>query len=291
MLLLTRLMDHSLDEGYAEAAARRTAAGTTPGAAAGARHRPLLLLGLALVAGVLAAGAARQYTAAPIAEEHREQLMGRVEDETAAADRLQEQVDTVRAEVDAARRAALDGDELQERLALPELLAGATPVTGPGLSLVLDDAEGSEAGDAGVDPRSGTFGDAGRIRDRDLQRVVNGLWQAGAEAVSVNGQRLTALSAIRAAGEAILVDNTPLAPPYTILAIGDGPRVLDGFQTSADGYYLDALRENYRIRVESSVEPELRLPAASSLALRLAEPEAGAGGAVSPAPSASASKR
>ncbi|CAM5647734.1 membrane protein [Streptomyces purpurascens] len=55
-----------------------------------------------------------------------------------------------------------------------------------------------------------------------MQRVVNGLWESGAEAVSINGQRLTALSAMRAAGDAILVDNKPLVPPYTVLAVGAG---------------------------------------------------------------------
>ena len=47
--------------------------------------------------------------------------------------------------------------------------------------------------------------------DRDLQVIVNGLWAAGAEAIAVNGQRLTACSAIRSAGEAILVDFRPLS--------------------------------------------------------------------------------
>ena len=83
-----------------------------------------------------------------------------------------------------------------------------------------------------------------------MQRVVNGLWESGAEAVSINGQRLTALSAIRAAGDAILVDNKPLVPPYTVLAVGDGQRLSTRFQDSADGLYLHALQENYGIRTE-----------------------------------------
>ena len=84
----------------------------------------------------------------------------------------------------------------------------------------------------------GAATDIGRVRDRDLQRVINGLWESGAEAISINGQRLTALSAIRAAGDAILVDNRPLVPPYTVLAVGDGERLSRRFQNSADGVYL-----------------------------------------------------
>ena len=56
----------------------------------------------------------------------------------------------------------------------------------------------------------------GRVLDRDLQELVNGLWAAGAEAVSVDGQRLTARTAIRSAGEAVLVDFRPLSPPYVV---------------------------------------------------------------------------
>jgi len=105
-----------------------------------------------------------------------------------------------------------------------------------------------------------------------MQRVVNGLWESGAEAVSINGQRLTALSAIRAAGDAILVDNKPLVPPYTVLAVGDGQRLSTKFQNSADGQYLHALKENYDIRTSISVESDVRLAAAPSVIVRTAQP-------------------
>ena len=89
-----------------------------------------------------------------------------------------------------------------------------------------------------------------------MQRVVNGLWESGAEAVAINGQRLTALSAIRAAGDAILVDNKPLVPPYTVLAVGDGERLSTAFQDSADGQYLHVLQENYGIRTSISAQDD-----------------------------------
>lgn len=102
--------------------------------------------------------------------------------------------------------------------------------------------------------------------------MVNGLWESGAEAISINGQRLTALSAIRAAGDAILVDNKPLVPPYTVLAVGDGERLSTAFQNSGDGQYLDALRKNFHIRTGISVEDDIRLPAAPSVIVRTAQP-------------------
>lgn len=152
------------------------------------------------------------------------------------------------------------------------ILSGAVEVHGPGVKLVVDDAKEATTGGDGNPRETSGFSDTGRVRDRDMQRVVNGLWASGAEAVSVNGQRLTALSAIRAAGEAILVDNKPLVPPYTVLAVGDGKSLSTRFQNSADGLYLNALQENYGIRTAIFVADDLRLPAAPSVIVRTAQP-------------------
>lgn len=111
------------------------------------------------------------------------------------------------------------------------ILSGAVAVRGPGVKLVVNDAkEATQGGDGNPRETSG-FSDTGRVRDRDMQRVINGLWESGAEAVSINGQRLTALSAIRAAGDAILVDNKPLVPPYTVLAVGTANGSAPGSRT------------------------------------------------------------
>jgi uncharacterized protein YlxW (UPF0749 family) len=83
---------------------------------------------------------------------------------------------------------------------------------------------------------------------------------------------LTALSAIRAAGDAILVDNKPLVPPYTVLAVGDGERLSTRFQDSADGLYLHALEDNFGIRATIATEGDVRLPAAPSVIVRTAQP-------------------
>lgn len=141
------------------------------------------------------------------------------------------------------------------------------------MKLVVDDADETDQGTDGPRGTSG-FADTGRVRDRDMQRVVNGLWESGAEAVAVNGQRLTALSAIRAAGDAILVDNRPLVPPYTVLAVGDGKKLAARFRASADGQYLQALHDGFDIRTSLSAQEEVRLPVAPSLIVRTAEPKA-----------------
>lgn len=272
MSLLTNVMDHSLDEGYAEAAARRETEGAV-GMPKTVRAKLGLAAGLVLAALVVTVGAANARLAAPVVAKERQELIDRIERETTAADKLENGVDTLRADVSARQRVALKKDGGGEQADLVSILSGATDVHGPGVKLVVNDAKEASTGGDGTNPRETSgFSDTGRVRDRDMQRVVNGLWESGAEAVSVNGQRLTALSAIRAAGDAILVDNKPLVPPYTVLAVGDGQRLSTRFQNSADGLYLHALQENYGIRTSISAEGDVRLSAAPSVIVRTAEP-------------------
>ncbi|GAA3024738.1 DUF881 domain-containing protein [Streptomyces lactacystinicus] len=269
MSLLTNVMDHSLDEGYAEAAAARGGARDSriPGTWQG-----LLTLGagLALVGGVVTVGAVNAHKAEPSLAKERDALIHRINDSNTSADQLQKQVQELRLKVDSTQQQALasgDGD--------PGGLSGAVglgPVAGPGLKLVLEDATGTGAG-GNVDPRAGQgFSNSGRLRDRDLQLVVNGLWGSGAEAIAINGQRLTALSAIRAAGEAVLVDNRPLVPPYSIQAVGDGSKLLTAFEKDMAGQYLRLLQEQYGIKSTLSVQKNLTLPAAVGVTLRTAQP-------------------
>jgi uncharacterized protein YlxW (UPF0749 family) len=271
MSLLTNVMEHSLDDGYAEAAARRGEVGTSrlPKALGGKLG---LAAGLVLAAVVVTLGAAQAQVSAPTEAKERQKLIDRVQTETKSADALQKSVDSLRDTVSTEQRAALKhhGGDGNQTL---ELLAAATPVQGPGVKLVVNDAKEASQSDTGGPRESDGFSDTGRVRDHDMQRVVNGLWVSGAEAITVNGQRLTALSAIRAAGDAILVDNRPLAPPYTVLAIGDGKRLSTAFQSSADGRYLRVLQDDYGIRASVSVQDKLQLAAAPSLIVRYAKPD------------------
>lgn len=273
MSLLTNVMEHSLDDGYAEASARRAEGGGMPRTL---RAKLGLAAGLVVAAAIVTLGAAEARIAAPVLAKEREELIDRVQAQTEGADALEQDVETLRADVEERQRKALNVQG-GEGGATVSLLAGATAVQGPGVKLVVDDAKNTDQGGGGPRESSG-FSDTGRVRDRDMQRVVNGLWESGAEAIAINGQRLTALSAIRAAGDAILVDNRPLVPPYTVLAVGDGSKLRAAFQDSADGQYLRVLKEDFGIRTSISDEETVRLPAAPSLIVRTAEPKtAGAG--------------
>ena len=82
------------------------------------------------------------------------------------------------------------------------------PRAGPGVRVVVDDAPGADSA-------------RNQVLDTDLQRLVNGLWEAGAEAIAINGQRLTNLSTIRHAGGRDHGERRSLRPPYVVSAIGN----------------------------------------------------------------------
>ena len=108
------------------------------------------------------------------------------------------------------------------------LLSGATAVDGPGVKLVVDDAKDAERRAVAARASPPASPTPGGCATATCSAWSTGCGQSGAEAISINGQRLTALSAIRAAGDAILVDNRPLVPPYTVLAVGDGKQLSHG---------------------------------------------------------------
>ncbi|WP_377272598.1 DUF881 domain-containing protein [Peterkaempfera sp. SMS 1(5)a] len=280
MSLLTSVMDHSLDDGYAEAARSRGQYGTSRMPSA-ARGRLVVGLGLALAAVVITVGGVQAHEAAPTLAKERQELIDRINAADSSADRLQHDIEQLRSRVSTAQQQALRSTGADRGLQELGVLAGTVAASGPGVKLVVNDAPEAGTVEGGTNPRDdGGFGNSGRVRDRDLQLVVNGLWQAGAEAISINGQRLTALSAIRAAGDAILVDNRPLVPPYTVLSIGNGAQLSSAFQAGVGGRYLKLLQDNYGIRADISVQGHVDVPAAAGVTLRYASPAgAGTGGA------------
>ncbi|MDQ2686966.1 MAG: DUF881 domain-containing protein [Armatimonadota bacterium] len=108
---------------------------------------------------------------------------------------------------------------LTKELNQANFLAGLTDVQGPGLIVVLNDSKMQIAG--GSPSALAIPGAPNLIHDTDINQTVNELKAAGAEAISVNNQRLVGTSPIRCAGPTIYVNNTPQTPPYMIRAIGD----------------------------------------------------------------------
>ncbi|GAA2439460.1 DUF881 domain-containing protein [Actinomadura vinacea] len=271
-----------LDPGYAEAAARRRAAGRDRAPGHGRLLRagvPAVLIGIGMLVAVAGAEVRRSE---PVAAAQRSRLIAEIRDRTARTDGLQRRLDALREQTQRQRAAALErsaaGQRAREDVAAAGDAAAATAVSGPALVLILDDAPR----EGGAERRGRP--DEGRVYDQDLQILVNGLWAAGATAIGINGQRLTPTTAIRTAGEAVLVDYRPLSAPYEVTALGGaagGPAALEReFLASAAGRRAELLRERYGIRVETRVRDRARLPGAGALRLRYArapEPRRGAG--------------
>jgi uncharacterized protein YlxW (UPF0749 family) len=125
----------------------------------------------------------------------------------------------------------------------------------------------------------------GQVLDIDLQTVTNELWRDGAEAISINGQRLIATSTIRTAGQAILVDFVPLTEPYQISAIG--PRNLGvTLRDSPTGAQYERFISSYGMHFTITSHDNLSLPAAPDPQLQYAT-TGPAPAPVSPSPSPS----
>lgn len=268
MTLITSMLERPLDPGYAAAAQQRREQGLP--ASTGTR-RPLLIVWL-LIIGVLigmSTASLRSHDGARAGA--RADLIAQIETRQKAVDEQGTSVRGLRVEIDAAT-ARLDPDLVgtrEEELESMRISSGLVPVRGEGLRITLDDAPGSETSADG-DPRTGTS-DEGRVRSKDLQIITNGLWSSGAEALAVNGQRLTSRTAIRFAGEAILVNFRPLTRPYTIEAVGSSDDLQTGFAESAAGSYLTGLRTNYAIKTSLTTQDDLHLPGATSVSTRQAE--------------------
>lgn len=273
MSLLVDVMTHTLDEGYAERAARRD-----DGQPAGRSGRAVVAVTLVLLGVVTGTAVAHVRERAEAASGLRESLAEQVRARSAESDRLAAQATALRTEVVALRDDALAADSagsaLADRVRSLELAVGTLPVTGPGVEVTLDDAAPDEQLGQESEPRGGTALE-GRVLDRDLQELVNGLWAAGAEAVAVNGVRLSARSAVRSAGEAILVDFRPLSPPYRVEAVGRPADLEVELLDSRAGRYLETLASISGITVELRRRDELTLPAATEPQLRAARPATG----------------
>ena len=268
MSLLVDMSAAALDPSYAEAAARRRYGGA----------RPRLSLSRRLLVGVLLVGLGTGVAAAQTRQRadeigaSRRALLDDVRDRTIETDRLAAEAASLRSSVSRtraqARGADARGQEAAAQVAALELASGTVAVEGPGVQVTLDDAAG--AGSDSSD-RGGQAGD-GRVFDRDIQDVVNALWAAGAEAISVNDQRLTSQTAIRSAGEAVLVDLRPLSPPYQLRAIGDVDTLEPRFVDSPTARRFQTWTSLYGIGFQVRRADRLRLPAAGSPDLRLARP-------------------
>jgi uncharacterized protein YlxW (UPF0749 family) len=252
MDLLNQIIRQPIDPDYALAAA----AGSEP------PTRGRWKLGvLAMIIGALFAVAALQTTsAAPALQSERSELISRIQTAEHEQDELRGRVTSLTEDISTLRAAALGDDGaarlVESQISMLDPVVGNVAVTGPGVLIVVDDSPSAAA-----DARD-------RVLDIDLQVLANGLWEAGAEAISINGHRLSNLTAIRSAGDAITVDYRSLTRPYRVEAIGDGRTLQARFVESSAGAWWNDLAQNRRMRYEISDVKQLDLAADPGLVLR-----------------------
>jgi len=266
---LLELFRDPLDPGYADAAARRAEHGPRPpwrrrGAFA------LRMVTLMVIGFLLAVAYKQAVKAEPETTRAHAGLVNEVKTAQAATDDLQAQNDHLRRQVTDAQAAALGSDAAElRRLRQEESATGLAAVVGPGAVVHLTDAP------TPIDPTTGKASDqpVNRVLDVDLQGMANALWASGAEAIAINGQRLTTLSTIRTAGTAILVDFRPVTSPYDVSAIG-GPGMLTAFNHTPTAAAMRQLVTAYGLGFSTRSDGHLQLPGAPGPELRFAKPEA-----------------
>ena len=163
-------------------------------------------------------------------------------------DGLQEQLATAQKELADYRSAAASGDgseALKTEVEYLSMVAGLTDVEGPGVMVILQDSTAAN-----------TSGDENDylIHDSDLLSVVNELRDAGAQALSLNGQRILATSEIRCAGSVVLINGQRVAAPFVLYAIGD-PTTLYNALTMRGGV-VDVLSQ-WKIQVSVTMSDKL----------------------------------
>ncbi|MEN6462049.1 MAG: DUF881 domain-containing protein [Syntrophomonas sp.] len=145
--------------------------------------------------------------------------------------------------------------DLQDELQKSNMAAGLIPVTGPGIIVTLNDSPRTLQ--PGEDPNDLL------VHDEDILKVANELKASGAEAISVNDERLVSMSEIRCAGTTILINSTKIAPPFTIKAIGDPDILQSGILIK--GGYVEQYLKFYGIQVQVLKSKKIKIPAYSGL--------------------------
>lgn len=252
MSLLTDLVGTALEPAY-RTADRRPGSGIP---------RVWLVVALLLAGGLFGTAAFQTTQQAPEMASERANLIAQINQAQSDNLALSQTLQQVQSEVGRLQAAQLgSGSSVQADVDRLALVTGASAVTGPGIVVTVDDAGGL----------SGTENPQAIVVDTDLRRLVNSLWAAGAEAIAINGHRITSRTAIRGAGTAITVDYVSLNRPYRVEAIGDPKTLPARFSETSGGQLWDLLEQNYGMRYEISSADRLALPADAGLGLRTAK--------------------
>lgn len=233
------------------------------------RGSPILTVAVLAVFTVLLITAATQTSRNAVADaRERNDLISQIKSRRTEVAQQQNKINALRRDVSALTDGLSTNLKLsagtRARLGDLGVLSGISAVAGPGVQITVDDAPGAK-----------TVRDT--VLDSDVQLLINGLWQAGAEAIAINDERITGLTAISQAGSAINVNYHDLTRPYVVSAIGDPKTLPARFADTAGGQTWLDLHQQVGLRFDVRTRSRMDLPSADTPALRSAKP--GKGGA------------
>ena len=181
---------------------------------------------------------------------------------------LQAQVASLNAQVDRLTKnlgSTASGAQQHQATALKGPV-GLLPVHGPAVTITLNDAPDDVLRAAGADVSNLL------VHQQDIQAVANALWAGGAEAMTIQGQRVVNTTGIKCVGNTVILHGVPYSPPYRIAAIGPQRAMLAA--VSASPYiklYRDLIPQGLGWNVQQ--EASLDMPGyQGSTELRYARP-------------------
>ena len=214
----------------------------------------------ALLAGLLFATSAATAAGTDLRAGRRTQLTDLISAERRTLDGTERQAAALRADVARVQAAAAAGNSrVAAERARGELVApqaGLVAVTGPGVTVALDDAprkDGQPAASANPDDLV--------VHQQDVQAVVNALWAGGAEAMTLMGQRVISTSAVRCVGNTVVLHGRVYSPPFVVSAIGDPHTLKTALDEEPGVTFFRTFVDKYGLGYSVRTAQALRLPA------------------------------
>jgi len=133
--------------------------------------------------------------------------------------------------------------------------AGMVPVTGPAVTVTLDDAPPLPGSQKGSVPPDYLV-----VHQQDVQAVVNALWAGGAEAMTLQGQRVISTSAVRCVGNTLLLHGIVYSPPYVVSAIGDLTRLRQALDAAPDIIIYKQYVQAYDLGYDVTTQAKVTMP-------------------------------
>lgn len=219
------------------------------------RRWSLLSLVLACVCGIVVVAAAVTSNGSDLRPAGGD-LTSVVRDRAQEAEKRRAEATRLQREVDELTGRADDADLRREARRVTRLSgpAGVTAVEGPGVRIALEDAPRS-VDVPGLDPNLLV------VHQQDIQAFVNALWAGGAEAITLQGQRLVSTTGIKCVGNTVVLDGVPYSPPYVIEAVGNPGRLWGALTSSPEVTTYTEYAQKYGLGLDQRDVDVVKAPA------------------------------